>query len=259
MLDSFPPATLFGIHTRKLSSSIVGQEYEISVWLPPGYNDSTDKTYPVIYVLDGDVLFGTAAHMGGTLVFGEDAPAMIIVGIGWAITSFDDWNYRRSRDLMPCVSEMLPISGGEANFLAFIETELIPFINANYRTDPTYQILAGASAGGLFALYALLQKPELFRGIISGSPAIWVCAETMMELEKLFAESGKMLPATVYISFGSLEGEWVQPAEAFYNALASRNHTGLVLKYEVLDGETHSSVIARAFVTRLRAIFKVQS
>jgi hypothetical protein len=81
----------------------------------------------------------------------------------------------------------------------------------------------------------------------------------MMELEKSFAESGKVLSASVYMSFGSLEGEWVKPAEAFYNALASRNHTGLVLKYEVLDGETHSSVIARAFVTGLRAIFKAQS
>jgi predicted alpha/beta superfamily hydrolase len=235
----------------------VDQEYEISVWLPPDYEQSPDKTYPVVYVLDGDALFGVAAHMGWMMVVGQDVPPMIVVGIGWAITGFDDWNYRRSRDLMPCVAEMLPISGGADDFLAFIDAELIPFVSSNYRTDPTGRMIGGASAGGLFALYALLQKPDLFRGIIAGSPAVWACAEMMSELEKSLAESGKPVNAALYMSFGSLEGEWVKPAEALFNTIASRNYAGLALKYELLDGETHTSVLARAYVTGLRAVFQM--
>lgn len=257
MPDSHPTATLFGTHTRKISSAIIGEEYEISVWLPPDYADSPDKNYPVVYVLDADVAFGTVAHMGWMMVFGQDVPPMIVIGIGWAITSSDDWNYKRSRDLVPCSTDVLPISGGAEDFLSFIESEALPFVNANYRTDPTRQILLGDSASGLFGLYALLKKPNLFRGVVAGSPAIWICVDLMIELEQSVASSGAALSGAVYMCFGSLEGDWVKPAEAFFNVLASRNYENLALKYEILEGETHSTVIARALLTGLRTVFKM--
>lgn len=258
MYDSYPRANLFGTHVRKLASSIVEQEYEISVWLPPGYDESPETKYPVLYVLDADVLFGVAAHMGWMLIAGGDVPPMIIVGIGWHIQSFDDWSVKRSRDFTPVAMDMLPgsMEGGAANFLSFIETELLPLINANYRTDPSNQNIWGHSGGGFFVLYALLQKPKLFRGIVAGSPAIWSWSSGMTEIEKAFAESGKPLPVQVYMAFGALEGDWVKPAEEFYNTLLSRNYGGLVLKYELLDDETHTSVMAPLFITGLRAILK---
>ena len=256
---AFPPATLFGTHVRKLTSAIVGQEYEISVLLPPGYDDSPEKTYPVVYVLDGDWWFGVAAHMGYFHMVGGDLPPVIIVGIGWHIQSFDDWNLRRNRDFVPEPIEMLPGSGGAANFLSFIETELIPFVNANYRSNPGHQSLAGDSGGGFFVLYALLQKPGLFRGIVCGSPANWVRPSILNDIEKQFAESGKSLPANVYIAFGALEGDWVKPAEDFYRLLESRNYEGLTLKFELLDGETHTSVLARTLMTGLRHILKTST
>lgn len=254
--STFPPATLFGTHVRRFTSAIVGQEYEISVMLPPGYDDAPEKTYPVAYVLDGDYGFSFVAHSGYFHMIGGDLPPMIIIGIGWHIQSFDDWNLRRNRDFVPEPIDMLPGSGGAANFLSFIDTELIPFVNANYRIDPTNQTLVGASGGGFFVLYALLQRPGLFRGIVSGSPGHWVRPSILNNMEKQFAESGKPLPAKVYISFGTLESEWAKPAEDFYHLLLSRKYEGLSLTFELLDGETHTSVLARAMLTGLRNVFK---
>jgi predicted alpha/beta superfamily hydrolase len=257
---AFPPATLFGTHVRNIPSAIVDQEYEISVMLPPDYDTAPEKSYPVAYILDGDYGFSFTAHSGYFHMVGGDLPPMIIIGIGWHIQSFDDWSLRRNRDFVPEPIDMLPGSGGAANFLSFIEMELLPFVNANYRTDPTNQTLVGASGGGFFALYALLQKPGLFRGIVSGSPGHWVRPSILSDIERQFAETGKPLPANVYISFGGLEEDWcVKPAEEFYHLMESRNYAGLSLKYELLDGETHTSVLARAMLTGLRHVFKTST
>ena len=64
------------------------------------------------------------------------------------------------------------IGGGAAKFLEFIDSELIPFVNQGYRTHD-FKVLAGASAAGTFALYALQAKPELFQAHIAYSPAVW--------------------------------------------------------------------------------------
>ena len=259
MPESFPPATLFGTHTPKLTSSIVGIEYEISVWLPPDYDSASDKTYPVLYVLDADYMFGLAAHMSWLLIIGEDIPPIIIVGIGFHIQSFEDLVIQRDRDLFPVVVEGFPGSydDGSAKFLSFIEIELIPFMNTNYRIDPTLQNIWGNSAGGMFALYTLFHRPGLFQGVISGSPQFGLCPNVFEAMERAFAESHKALPAKVYMAMGALEGNEVKLTEALSHTLASQNYQGLTLKYEVLDNETHTSCAARLFITGLREILKM--
>lgn len=261
MGNGYPPATLFGTHARKLASAIVGREYEVSVWLPLDYDASPDKPYPVLYILDADVSFGMAAHMVWMMVAGGDIPPMIVVGVGWGIQGWDDWNVQRDRDYLPVAVEFLPGSeeGGAGRFLSFLDTELIPFINSEYRVNSGKQYIWGHSASGLLATYALLQKPGLFHGIVAGSPAIWICSALITELEEQLAQSGKPLHTLLYMAFGALEGEWVKPAEDFYHTLVRRNYVGLTAKYELLDGETHTSAIAPLFIKGLREIMKMEA
>lgn len=54
-------------------------------------------------------------------------------------------------------------SGHAAEFLQTIETVIMPFIEREYRADPSCRVMAGASLGGLFTLYAIYTKPELFK------------------------------------------------------------------------------------------------
>lgn len=259
-MEDYPPATLFGTHTHKLTSSVVGQDYAIPVLLPPDYDDTPDKAYPVVYILDADFGFGIVAQATYFLMLGGDIPPAIIVGIGWSIRSLDDWNLQRNRDFIPRVVDFLPgsVDGGADAFLSFIETELIPFISANYRADTADQTICGHSSSGLFGLYTLLQRPGLFRGIVASSPSVWIIPDVMAQLETSHYESGKSLSAAVYMSFGSLEGDWgVQPGEAFYHLLADRHYEGLTIKYEKLDGESHGSALSPGLLRGIRAVFSM--
>ena len=112
-----------------LPSKILGEQRELLVRLPNNYHQNTDLSYPVLYLLDGQRNFN---HTAGTLDFlNQDGKAqeMIIIAIK---------NTHRARDYTPTYDENYNpwgISGGADNFLDFIEKELIPYVNNNYRTN----------------------------------------------------------------------------------------------------------------------------
>ncbi|MBC8320715.1 MAG: hypothetical protein H8E34_08335 [Bacteroidetes bacterium] len=70
-------------------------------------------------------------------------PEIIVV----AITNVD-----RTRDFTPAHTKARPTSGGAKKFHAFLEKELIPMIEENYKASP-YKIIMGHSLGGTFAAY----------------------------------------------------------------------------------------------------------
>ena len=92
-------------------------------------------------------------------------PDTIVVGIGYPVEEpleegLQQWGRLRARDLTPIVEEpnesgQSRQTGGAAEFLSFIQTELIPTIERDYRVDPANRVLAGHSFGGLFVLYVL--------------------------------------------------------------------------------------------------------
>jgi hypothetical protein len=76
----------------------------------------------------------------------------------------------------------LPTSGNGDQFLEFIAKEMIPWTGKSYRTSGL-RILAGHSAGGLFALHAMRVKPGLFQAVIAASP--WLAWDDRKELTQL--------------------------------------------------------------------------
>lgn len=253
MSEHYPEVSLFHSEARVLASSIVDTEYDISVGLPPSYLDS-DKTYPVLYLLDGNICFGMATDTVTALTFGQEVPELIVVGIGYHITSYADWGSNRTRDYTATAREDAPGSGGAAQFLAFVETELIPFIDANYRTDPEDRAISGYSHGGQFVLYALLSRPGLFNRYACGSPSIYWDDRAMFRREEAFSQNQSQLPVKLFISVGSLES-FEPDVRDFVEALKSRNYKGLDLTTVVLEDETHLSCLAPAFVRGVRAIY----
>ena len=86
-------------------------------------------------------------------------PEMIVVGIQ---------NTNRTRDMTPTKTESANSGGGE-NFMKFIETEVMPMVEKNYRTQP-FKIFAGHSLGGLTVIYSFVSRPDLFNAYIAASP-----------------------------------------------------------------------------------------
>src|SRR5690348_9631166 len=75
---SYPPVTVLNSQSRRLQSKIVGQEYEVKVWLPQSY-DTSAKRYPVVYLMDGDLLFAAATDIARYLAWGGFMPEVVIV------------------------------------------------------------------------------------------------------------------------------------------------------------------------------------
>ncbi len=147
-----------------IQSSILKEKRKIIIRLPDDY-DTSKKTYPVLYLLDGNnnSLLGTVSSMN-KLGSDENTPKMIVVAIV---------NTNRDRDMMPLSTKeyTVPVAGAE-QFLSFIGDELIPQIEKKYRTNQQ-RILCGSSLSGLFTLYALLTKPQLFESYL-GRSAGWL-------------------------------------------------------------------------------------
>ena len=196
---------LLGLGTEYiLKSDILKEDRPIVISLPLGYHEN-EATYPVLYLLDG---LGNIKHQVGTVELLTESgiiPPMIIV----AIESVD-----RARDLTPSNAGQdayagadtdIPQSGGAPEFLKFLERELIPYVESNFRTHP-YRLLEGHSFGGLFCTYALMNKPELFHSFIIQAPALWWNKEEMTKQAKFFFNSIDSLDISVYFGAGGAEG-----------------------------------------------------
>src|SRR5215471_438505 len=130
---------------QKLRSSIDSQQYLFYIYTPPGYSD-TSKTFPVLYLLDAQWDFPLVVGLFEAQWEDGFVPPLIIVGITWGGQN-PDYGYLRFKDLTPTNNPRWPQSGNGPNFLSFMKKELIPFIDANYRTVKNDRILMGNSLG----------------------------------------------------------------------------------------------------------------
>ena len=215
-------------------SEAPGEERTIHIRCPRGYDAST-RAYPVLYLLDGDeTLFqsacGVVAHAAG---WEAKIPEMIVVGIG---------NVDRSFDMTP-TTITLPDGrthgGGGDAFLRFIEEELVPWVDGNFRTL-AYRALSGTSASGLATVYALLSQKLGFSGYLASSPTLdWDDRLLFRRLEQL-KEEGQAIPATFHLFCGSEDmGSIEADCRAFDGLLDSIALTDLTWSFRVYEGEGH--------------------
>ncbi|MEO6347031.1 MAG: alpha/beta hydrolase-fold protein, partial [Aquaticitalea sp.] len=153
--------------TVRIKSKILSEDRVLNIYLPEGYKAKDTLKYPILYVLDGTMNEDFLHIVGLTQFFNLmfTMPKTIVVGIA---------NIDRKRDFTyPTTDKKLkrdfPTTGGSAKFISFIETELQPFIEANYPVSST-KMLIGQSLGGLLASEILLKKADLFTHYFIISP-----------------------------------------------------------------------------------------
>jgi predicted alpha/beta superfamily hydrolase len=166
-------------HIPGFASQILGNQREITVYLPAGYDEREEMRYPVLYMHDGQNLFDAhRAYIPGNhwrlqeaadAAIGErGAQPMIIVGI-------DHAGPARIDEYTP-VKDTKHRGGGRAGAYArFLIEELKPAIDARFRTLPDAENTAvgGSSLGGLVSLYLALKHPDVFRRAAVMSPSVW--------------------------------------------------------------------------------------
>jgi predicted alpha/beta superfamily hydrolase len=264
-----------GIEVRLLHSEILKQDFDLYIKLPWTYGRG-DGVYPVLFTLDGNRSFHLYSTM--SLIYetpGTGGEEIIIVGIGYKVDEdrmmgLAQWAAWRTRDYTPNQNEETEQywktklseivggefndvqSGGAANFLRSLRTEIIPFVEANYRLSPD-RGLAGYSYGGLFTLYALFHAPELFQRYFAGSPTM---REQLFEYEAQYAASHHDLTAKVFITEGGLESDLHEPIRRMVDRLRSRGYPGLEVLTQVFEGEGHSSAYAASVSRALRVLYR---
>ncbi|MBC8401035.1 MAG: hypothetical protein H8E14_06060 [Candidatus Marinimicrobia bacterium] len=225
-------------------SDILGEQRVLVVGLPEGYDQTTER-YPVMYLLDGDFHFH---HVTGLIDFLADLdliPRIIVVGLQ---------NTDRNRDFTPTAIAERPTSGGADNFLTFLEDELFPAIEGQFRTVP-YRILVGHSLGGLFGIHAMLIKPELFNAQIIISPHLTYDDEFILLQAGRLMETIGYSPKALYTAIGEEERENLNPSKRLNRIIKDNKYQDFRLKFEVLDNTDHGSVVHKAVYNGLEFIY----
>lgn len=221
---------------QRVFSASVNDSFSLFIHLPKDYRRQKEKAYPVLFLLDGNVYFELMVNSIERLSFRKKIKEAIVVGIGYR--NFSEADSLRDRDYTYPVAlpkDSFRISGGAANFLAFIETELGPWLDKNYRTDPGNRTLMGHSLGGYFALFALQKQlrdeTPFFRNYIAASPSL-LYGDTFLlskfrDLDMTERNGAKL---QLLLSRGALEPEDAPAFEVFSAILAEE-------KFKMIDME----------------------
>jgi hypothetical protein len=249
-----PVVTLPGTQIRTLTSRATGTTYDLYVSVPGDAAANPGRRYPVVYLLDGQWDFKLLLAIHAGLRYDGVVPDLIIVGITYHGDDVD-YDARRAVDLTPVPDPGHPGSGGAPKFHAFLERELLPYVESRYPADSARRVLLGSSFGGLFGLYALLTRPTLFSGYVVGSPSVTYGERAAFALERAYAASHRELPARVYLAVGGIEG-LATPVAEFARVLRERRYQGLELETHVVAGERHSGNRPEGFNRGLRFLFE---
>ncbi|WP_372937366.1 alpha/beta hydrolase [Seonamhaeicola sp.] len=246
----------------KLNSEILNDTREIWVSLPSSYNDTiyAPKKYPVCYFFDGDTHFKNFSAINDWLTRNVYAstPEIIMVGI---------LQKDRSNELTPSHMKTpenwkranFSTSGGNKNFMSFIEKELKPFINNNYRTT-NYSILSGHSFGGLATVNCFVNTPQYFNAYIAIDPSMWWNNENILKNMSdswvTKAHQNKRIFIAKATDPGSGEAHHKAILKLFDKLNAIPEPANFSFNYKIYDGEDHGSVVIPAEYDGLRYIFK---
>ncbi len=235
----------------EIESKLLNEKRILNIYLPVGYFKDSIKKYPVIYLLDGSI-DEDFIHISGLVQFGSFSwinilPETIVVGIA---------NVDRKRDFTfpTSVKEHLkefPTTGKSANFIAFIEKELQPFIAKNYNCTES-KTLIGQSLGGLLATEILLKKPDLFDNYVIISPSLWWNEESLLGFEPTLYTTKK----SIYIGVGK-EGKIMErEAKALYEKLKKIKKKNTNLYFNFFEKQNHGDVLHIAAYDAFEKIFK---
>jgi len=238
--------------TFAIDSKILGEKRRINVYMPPGYAESSDLRFPVLYMPDGGMA-EDFLHVAGLVQVSVGNGTMrpfLLVGIE---------NTERRRDLTgPTESEaekkIAPKVGGSGEFRKFIRDELMPQVKRRYRTTAETAIV-GESLAGLFVIETFLVAPDLFDTYIAFDPSLW------WNKQKLVSDAGRQLTSwpklnkALYFA-SSDEKENAKIMQRFADTLAKNALPGVHWHYEKMPEEKHSTIYHPAALRAFREVFK---
>jgi len=221
-------------------SKTIDEDYRIYIHLPPGY-DTTKTAYPVLYLTDGDWNMTVAMNCFNMLRQDYTTREALLVGIGYGSQA-----NKRNRDLNP--------KEGGPKFLAFIQDEIIPFVNSKYRVT-NEKGLYGYSFGGIFTTYVLFQKPNLFNQIYIGAPGN--SGSELVPAARTYFSKNSSLNTKVFAGVGSFETDNVKNIALFKKYLDSNKNSGIQIQTAITPNAGHGAALAQVMQNGIKYVYCV--
>ncbi|SEP62503.1 alpha/beta hydrolase [Neolewinella agarilytica] len=223
-----------------VTADYLGEQKDVEIFLPKGYEDNDSVRYPVLYFYDGDNLFDQITGEGSEWEVDEwinrtdslGGPSCIVVGV----SSGDN----RSAEYKPYPSDQVREEGevfGKKH-AEWYARGLKQWVDANYRTkpEPEFTGIGGCSLGGLMAHYSLMTYPDVYGLGIIFSPSLWVDEPQSLDLVDAHPDVSKL---RVFINSGELETPIVEGSERLRDRLLVAGLPEDQLLFDIEPGEGH--------------------
>lgn len=244
---------------RGFTSIYLPEARDVIVYLPPGYDDQPERTYPVLYMQDGQNLFDPRTsfipgrtwqmreHTDAAIEAGEAEP-LIIVGIyNTGGRRLDEYTHERDWER----------GGGNADSYGLLLTrELMPWIARHYRvrTEREATGLGGSSLGGLVTLFLGIRHAQHFGKLAVLSPSVWWNHKSILGYLNEHAPQLWERPR-LWLDVGDREGaRTLRDAEHLARRLKANGwHPGETLHFERVHGGTHDEA---SWAARVRPMLR---
>ena len=160
---------------KKYDSEVLNDTREISIYLPKSYDKDSISNFPLAIVLDGHKLFDLYVGTSNYYSYQDNAPEQIVVGINMKDTRTKDAGY----DII--TSELTTDS---KKFYRFIRDELVPFMEATYKTSP-FLTIVGEGLTANFITHFLQEKYSIFNAYLCLNPSLSEDINTQIDSYKL--------------------------------------------------------------------------
>lgn len=230
--------------TETIDSNKLGKPRQISIILPPSYEFESKKNYPVIYLLDGEYLMDP---FNGSLQYGyyfDDLPEVILVGIHQGKNNDRIIDSKSDDDGLPTEKS--------GNFYEFIASEVIPYINSNYRTV-SFKAIAGHDVTAGFLNFFLYKDNPIFDAYIS------FCPDLAYDMENRIEDRLTMMSKPIsyfQVSSPTDEKSIYEKVKLLDENLKTVLNKNVSYKYLQLDGFSHYSMVPVAVPQALYHVFK---
>lgn len=247
------PKPLIAGTTFEINSRSEGKYRHVTVWTPPGY-ETSGKRYPVLYLLDGgpaqDYLPVVGLAALGSL--NGATQEMIVVGIesgpGERIVDFT------TPTTVDAEWKDFPKQGLADVFRGYLRTELIPWVEAKYRTNGQSGLM-GESLAGYFVADTALRQAGLFTRYIAISPSLWWSDEQLSRQAAALLKQPWPKDRRLYLAIANEGGAMQSGMDRLVAALKAGAPPELTWTYEPFPDERHHTIYHPAGLRALRWAF----
>ena len=228
----------------EVNSTILKETRQLKIQLPRNYDPNTEKTYPLIFVFDGDYLFEPVAGIVDYLSYWEEIPEAFVVGIKQDGQRIEDGNYDKN-NFVP--------QGTGADFFDFIQIEVLRYLRENYKLNE-FSVAVGHNYMANFMNLFLFSDQNPFQGFINLSPDIpdglvpYIKKELDVVNQKIWYS----------VSIGSNDLDFLEKkAKTINKTFSTIYNEDVSFSYKQFKDTNHYSLVTYAIPFSLTEIFEI--